>query len=405
MKLANTAIVSAAAGFLCFSSFSAAAQFSDDKVRIGVLSDHSGAYADLSGPGSVVAAKMAVERFGGSVHGKPVDVVFADHQNKADIGASIARKWFDVDGVDVVVDFSNTAVGLAVQALAKQKDKITLVTASSTAFTGAACTKTSAQWAFTSYSNGYSLARAVTELGSKSWYLITVDYTFGHSFANDIRKAVAAAGGKVVGEVRHPLNTSDMSSYLLQAQASGAETIAFNSAGKDLVTLVKQAAEFGISKDKKIVAPIVFITDVHSLGLDAAQGLQFVTGFYWDHDEASRKWSQEFFARHGSMPTMVQSAVYSSIRHYLRAIEAAKTDSAESVMKKMKELPVNDPVTLNGWLRDDGQLMHDMLLVSVKKPSESKGGWDYYKVVSVIPGGKAFHPLSDSECSFVKKPS
>lgn len=376
---------------------------SGDRVRIGVLNDQSGIYADLAGPGSVEAARMAIEDFGGSVLGKPVDVLAADHQNKADVGANIARAWFDTDGVDVAVDFSNSAVGLAVQSIAREKNRATLVMASSSAFTGKACSLLSAQWIYTSRTNGYGLAKALVERGLKSWFLVTVDYAFGHAFADDIRKAVRDGGGSVLGEVRHPLNTNDMSSYLLQAQASGAKVVAFASAGSDMTTAIKQAGEFGLTGSTAVVAPIVFITDIHAMGLPAAQGLQFFTAWYWDHDEKGRTWAKRFFERRRAMPTMTQAGVYSAVSHYLKAVAAAGTDEAGAVMAKMRELPVNDPFVTNGVVRADGQMIHDMYLVEVKKPSESKAPWDYYKVLATVPGDKVFQTLAESECPLVKR--
>jgi len=375
---------------------------SDGVVKIGVLNDQSGIYADLAGPGSVEAARMAIEDFGGSVLGKKIELLSGDHQNKADIGAAIARSWFDRDGVDVIVDFSNSSVGLAVQALAKQKNKITLIAAASSDFTGKACTATSAQWVYTSRTNGYGLAKTLTEKKLDTWFLVTVDYAFGHAFADDIRRAVRENGGTVVGEVRHPLGTSDLSSFLLQAQSSKAKVIAIVNAGGDMTTTIKQAAEFGISSQATMVAPIVFLTDVHAMGLQTAQGLQFFTAFYWDRDEASRNWSKRFFERRRAMPTMTQAGIYSATLHYLKAVAAANTDSAPEVMAKMRELPVNDIFTSNGTVREDGQMIHDMYLVEVKKPEESKGPWDYYKVLATIPGKQLFKPLSESDCPLVK---
>jgi branched-chain amino acid transport system substrate-binding protein len=388
---------------LALASFSAAAQYSGDVIRIGILNDQSGTYADLAGPGSVEAARMAVEEFGGKVNGVKVEIVSGDHQNKADVGATIARTWMDRDGVDAIADFSNSSVGLAVQALAAERKKITLVTAASTQFTGKACTPYSSQWVYNSYSNGHGLAKLLTERGANTWFLVTVDYAFGHAFADDIRKTVTAAGGKVLGEVRHPLNASDMSSFLLQAQASKAKVVAFASAGGDLTTAIKQAGEFGLTRNQLLAAPSVFINDVHSLGLKTAQGLQFLTAFYWDRDEASRAWSRKFFERRKAMPTMTQAGVYSSVRHFLKAVEAAGTDDGDRVAQKMKELPIRDAYTANGRVRQDGQVMHDMYLVEVKKPAESKGPWDYYKVLATVPADQVFQPLSTSECPLVRK--
>jgi branched-chain amino acid transport system substrate-binding protein len=388
---------------LALASWGASAQYSGDVIRIGILNDQSGTYADLAGPGSVEAARMAAEEFGNKVNGVKVEVVFADHQNKADVGASIARKWIDRDGVDVIADFSNSAVGLAVQTLAAERKTITLVTAASSSFTGKSCTPYSSQWVYNSHTNGYGLARLLTQRGADSWFLLTVDYAFGHAFAADIRKAVAEGGGKVVGEVRHPLNASDMSSFLLQAQSSKAKVVALASAGGDLTTAIKQAGEYGLTRNQSLAAPIVFLNDVHSLGLKTAQGLQFLTAFYWDRDEASRAWARKFFERRKVMPTMTHAGVYSAVRHYLKSVEAARTDDGTRVAQKMKELPVKDAYTANGRVREDGQVLHDMYLVEVKKPAESKGPWDYYKVLATIPAEQIFQPLSASECPLVRK--
>jgi branched-chain amino acid transport system substrate-binding protein len=322
----------------------AGAQVSDGIVRIGVLNDQSGLYADLGGPGSVIAAKMAVEDVGGSVLGKPVDVIFADHQNKADIGAAIARQWFDAEKVDLAIGFDNSAVALAVEQLAAEHNRIAIAGAvGSTAFTGKSCTPTEASWIYDSYALTTSLARSVVAEGRDSWFFLTVDYAFGHSLEADATSAVRAAGGKVLGSVRHPLNTSDFSSYLLQAQSSGAKVVALANGGGDMINATKQANEFGLTRGgQSIVSLLVFITDIHSIGLKNAQGLKFVTGFYWDRDAETRAWSKRFFSRHGAMPTQAQAAVYSAVRHYLRAVVAAGTDEAKAVMAKMRDMPVDD---------------------------------------------------------------
>ena len=321
----------------------AGAKVSDGIVRIGVLNDQSGLYADLGGPGSVIAAKMAVEDVGSSVLGKPVDVIFADHQNKADIGAAIARQWFDAEKVDLAIGFDNSAVALAVEQLAAEHNRIAIAGAvGSTAFTGKSCTPTEASWIYDSYALTTSLARSVVAEGRDSWFFLTVDYAFGHSLEADATSAVRAAGGKVLGSVRHPLNTSDFSSYLLQAQSSGAKVVALANGGGDMINATKQANEFGLTRGgQSIVSLLVFITDIHSIGLKNAQGLKFVTGFYWDRDAETRARSKRFFARHGAMPTQAQAAVYSAVRHYLRAVVAAGTDEAKAVMAKMRDMPVD----------------------------------------------------------------
>jgi len=362
------------------------AQISDDVVRIGVLNDQSGLYADLGGPGSVVAARMAVEDAGGTVLGKPVEIVFADHQNKSDIGAA----------------FDNSAVALAVEQLAAERNRIAIAGAvGSTAFTGKACTPTEASWIYDSYALTTSLAKSIVAEGRDTWFFITVDYAFGHSLEADATSAVLAAGGKVLGSVRHPLNTADFSSYLLQAQASGAKVVAFANGGGDMINATKQANEFGLTKNQTMVSLLVFISDVHSMELQAAQGLKFVTAFYWDRNEETRAWSKRFFERHGRMPTMAQASAYSAIRHYLGAIAAAGTDEAKAVMAKMRETPVDDFYVKNGRLRQDGRLVHDMYFAQVKKPSESTKPWDYYRILGAIPGDQAFRPLADGGCPLV----
>lgn len=389
-----------AIAFLCAGS--ARAQISDNVVKIGVLNDQSGLYADLGGPGSVTAARMAVEDAGGAVLGKPIEIVFADHQNKADVGAAVARRWFEDENVDMAIGFDNSAVALAVEQLAASHNRIAIAGAvGSTAFTGKNCTANEASWVYDSYALTTSLAKSIVAEGRDTWFFVTVDYAFGHSMEADATAAVQAAGGKVVGGVRHPLNTSDFSSYLLQAQASGAKVVAFANGGGDMVNAVKQANEFGLTKNQSIVTLLMFISDVHSMELQAAQGLKFVTAFYWDHDDESRAWSKRFFARQGRMPTMAQAGVYSAIRHYIAAIAATGTDEAKAVMAKMRELPVNDFYVRNGHLRRDGRLVHDMYFAQVKKPSESTRPWDYYRILGVIPGDQAFRPLAEGGCPLV----
>jgi branched-chain amino acid transport system substrate-binding protein len=389
-----------AAGF----TTSARAQISDDVVRIGVLNDQSGLYADLGGPGSVVAARMAVEDAGGTVLGKPVEIVFADHQNKADIGVAVARQWFDTGKVDMAIGFDNSAVALAVEQLAAEKNRIAIAGAvGSTAFTGKSCTPTEASWVYDSYALTTSLAKSIVAEGRDTWFFITVDYAFGHSLEADATSAVVAAGGKVLGSVRHPLNTSDFSSYLLQAQASGAKVVAFANGGGDMVNATKQANEFGLTKKQTMVSLLVFISDVHSMELQAAQGLKFVTAFYWDRNEETRAWSKRFFERQGRMPTMPQASVYSAIRHYIKAIAAAGTDEARAVMAKIREIPVNDFYASNGRVREDGRLVHDMYFAQVKTPAESTRPWDYYKILGTIPGDQAFRPLAEGGCPLVAR--
>jgi branched-chain amino acid transport system substrate-binding protein len=397
------ALTAAGAG-LILGAPNAYAQVSDDVVRIGVLNDQSGLYADLGGPGSVVAARMAVEDAGGHVLGKPVEIVFADHQNKADIGVAIARQWFETGKVDMAIGFDNSSVALAVEQLAAEHDRIAIAGAvGSAAFTGRSCTPTEASWIYDSYALTTSLARSIVAEGLDSWFFITVDYAFGQSLEADATAAVLAAGGKVVGSVRHPLNTADFGSYLLQAQASGAKVVALANSAGDMINAIKQANEFGLTRNQTVVSLLLFLTDVHSMELKTAQGLKLVTGFYWDRDEATRAWSKRFFERHGRMPTMVQASVYSAIRHYLGAIAAAGTDATKPVMAKMREMPVNDFYARNGRLREDGRLVHDMYFAKVKQPSESAYAWDYYDILATIPGDQAFRPLADGGCPLVAR--
>jgi len=383
----------------------ATAQISDDVVRIGVLNDQSNVYADLGGPGSVIAARMAIEDVGGKVLGKPIDILIADHQSKADVGASIARQWFDADKVDMAIGFDNSSVALAVEQVAFQTNRIAIAGAiGTTAFTGKACTPNEAAWVYDAYALTNTLARSVVRRGEDTWFFITVDYSLGYSLEADATSAVVASGGKVLGGVRHPLNTADFSSYLLQAQASRAKVVALANAGGDMTNAIKQANEFGLTRaGQTVVSLLTFITDVNSVGLKAAQGLTFVTAFYWDRDDESRAWSKRFFERHKRMPTMAQAAVYSAIRHYLRAIAAAGTDEAKAVMAKMREIPVNDFYAKNGKVREDGRMVHDMYFVQVKRPEESTGPWDYYKILSTIPGDQAFRPLDEGGCPLVKQ--
>lgn len=383
----------------------AGSQISDDVVRIGVLNDQSGAYADFGGPGSVVAARMAIEDAGGTVLGKPIELLFADHQSKADIGVAIARRWFDTEKVDMVVGFDNSSVALAVEQLAAEKNRIAIAGAvATTDFTGKACTPNEAAWLYDSYALTTSLAQSLVRDGRDTWFFVTVDYTFGRSVEADARNAVIANGGKVLGSVQHPLNNADFSSYLLQAQASGAKVIALANAGSDMINATKQANEFGVTRNgQSVVALVAFLTDIHSVGLAASQGLKFVTAFYWDRDDESRAWSKRFFDRFKRMPTMAQAGVYSAVRHYLRAVAAAGTDEAKAVMAKMRELPVNDFYARNGHVREDGRMVHDMYFVQVKTPAESTKPWDYYKVLATIPGDKVFRPQEEAGCPLVKR--
>ena len=381
------------------------AKISDGVVKLGVLTDMSGTYSDLSGPGAVEATKMAIEDF--IAKEKPdfkVEMVSADHQNKADISANKAREWFDTQKVDAIVDLVTTSTALAVMKVANEKNRISLITgAASTPITNEQCNDTTAHWAYDTYSLPVGTAKAVVKQGGKTWYFITADYAFGHSLEKNTADVVVKSGGKVLGSVRHPFPGSDFSSFLLSAQASGAQVIGLANAGADTINSIKQAKEFGITPKQSLAGLLMFISDVHSLGLDTTGGMYLTTGFYWDYNDETRAWSKRFFDKMKRMPTMVQAGDYSVVYHYLKAIKAAGTDEAKAVMAKMREMPVNDFFAKNGKLRADGRMVHDMYLVQDKKPSESKYPWDYYHIRQVIPGDEAFMPVSESSCPLLKK--
>ena len=396
--------ISLAAALMVAAIGSASAQVSDDVVKIGVITDLSGLYSDLSGEGSIIAARMAIDDFGKTVLGKPIEMLTADSQNKADVASAKAREWIDQQKVDTLMDLVPTNVALAVMDIAKQKNKLAIVVGSaSSSITNEKCTATSAHWMYDTYSSSVGTGKALVKRGADSWYFLTADYAFGKSLEKDVSDVVTAAGGKVIGSVKHPLNSSDFSSFLLQAQSSKAKVIGLANAGGDTVNAVKQAGEFGIAGKGTLVAPLLmFISDVHAIGLKHAQDMYLTEGFYWDYNEATRAWSRRFFALHKKMPTMAQAGTYSAVTHYLKAVKAAGTDETGAVMKKMRELPISDVVIPKGTLRADGRVVHDMLLLQVKKPAESKVPWDYYKVAGVIPGTEAFRPLAQSACPLLK---
>jgi len=373
-------------------------------VKIGVLDDMSGLYSDIGGQGEVVAAQMAVAEFGGKVLGAPIQVVSADHQNKADVGANKAREWFDGD-VDVIVGTVNSSVAIATSKVANEKHRVFIVSgAGSSRLTNEDCNPYTIHYEYDTYATGTATGRAVVAHGGKTWFFLTADYAFGKSLQQDTTNAVVAAGGKVLGSVLHPLSASDFSSYLLQAQASGAQVIGLANAGGDTINSVKAASEFGITKKQTLAGLLVFISDIHAMGLQVTQGLYVAEGFYWDQNDDTRKWSKAFAAKNvGKMPTMVQAGVYSSTLQYLKAIQAAGTDDADAVMKKLKEMTLNDATVKNGHIRQDGRMVHDFYLYQVKSPSESKYPWDYYKLTATIPGDQAFQPLSASRCPLIKK--
>lgn len=375
---------------------------SDGVIKIGVINDQSGSLADLSGVGSVIAAQLAIDEFGGAVNGVKVELVSADHQNKADVGSAIVRRWFTAEQVDAVADISNSSVGLATVGLAVESDKVVLNTSGSSDFTGKACSAVSFQWAYSTYTNAVALTKAVLSRGHKDWYLVTVDYAFGHQLSADVRRVVEEGGGKIIGETRFPINTPDFASVLIAAQRSKAEVVVAASSGADTTNLVKQAAEFGLSRSQTLATPTVWITEVDAMGLDVAQGLTFATPFYWDANDDTREWSQRFYERAGKMPTMQQAGTYSAVLHYLKAIEAANTDETKTVVAKMRELPVEDKAFGNGWLRADGAMIHDFYLVRVKTPQESSQRWDYYEVLENIKAEDVYPKLEEQGCSLIK---
>jgi branched-chain amino acid transport system substrate-binding protein len=393
------AVIAGFAATALWLSVGAEAQITKD-IKIGVLADMSSLYADLAGPGSVLAAKMAVADFGGTLEGKKIEVIGADHHNKPDLGAAIARKWFDQDGVDMITDLTTSSVALAVQEIGRQKNKVIMVTTSASSdLDGKACAPTAVHWTYNTVALANGTGSAVVKAGGDTWFFITVDYAFGHALRDDTAAVVKASGGKVLGSVNVPLNTADFSSYLLQAQASKAKIIGLANAGSDTINAIKQAAEFGIVKGgQKLAALLIFVTDVHSLGLQTAQGLELTESFYWDQDEASRGFAKRFFAETQKEPTMVQAGTYSAVTHYLEAVKEAGTLDGPTVVKELKAKPINDFVIHNGQIRGDGMLVHDMYLYEVKKPSESKGPWDLYKLISTIPGAAAFKRPHGNEC-------
>ena len=401
----KTAFATAVVAFLAL-TVPASAEISGDVVKIGVLNDMSSLYADISGPGSVEAARMAIADFGGAVNGKKIELISADHQNKPDIGSAIATQWFDNDGVDVVVDVPTSSVALAVQEVARNKGKVFLISgAAASDLTGKACSPTSVHWTYDTVALANGTGGAVVKAGGDTWFFITADYAFGHALERDVEAVVIKNGGKVLGKVRHPLNTSDFSSFLLQAQASKAKIVGLANAGGDTTNSIKQAAEFGIVKGGQSLAGLlVFITDVHALGLPTAQGLIFTETFYWDLNDKTRAFAKRFVERDkGIHPTMVHAGVYSAVLHYLKAVEALKSDDGTKVIAKMKEMPTDDPLFGKGTIRVDGRKIHPAYLVEVKKPAESKAPWDYYKIRATIPADQAFRPLDQGECPLVKK--
>src|SRR3989475_1810675 len=395
-----------AAAALAFAAGAAHAQVSDGVIRIGVLNDQSSLYADLAGQGSVIAARMAVEDFGAAKKGLKVEIVSADHQNKPDVGSTVARQWYDVDKVDAIFDVPPSPVRLAVNTITKEKNKVFLVSGAATSdLTGKACSPNTIHWTYDTWALANGTGNAIVKTGGDTWFFLTADYAFGHALERDTEAVVLKTGGKVVGKVRHPLNTQDFSSFLLQAQSSKAKIIGLANAGGDTTNAIKQGAEFGVVKGgQNFAGLLVFITDVHGLGLQTAQGLIFTETFYWDMNDKTRAFAKRFAERNrGIHPTMIHAGVYSAVTHYLKAVEALKSDDGTRVIAKMKEMPTDDPLFGKGTIRADGRKMHPAYLFEVKKPSESKAPWDYYKLVGTTPADQAFRPLSESACPLVKK--
>ena len=376
-----------------------------EPLRIGILTDMSGVFSDISGPGAVLAIKMAVEDFGGSVLGRKIQVLSADHQNKADIAVDLARQWIDTQHVAMLGDLMNSSAAIAIVALAKDKKRIAIVNgASSSSITDQHCTPYSIHYTWDTYALAHGTAGQIVRQGGDSWFFITVDYAFGQQLEHDAEEVVTSMGAKVLGNVRHPLNSPDLSSFLLQGQNSGAKVIALANAGSDLVNAIKAASEFGIatSGKQKLVSLGIGLNETRAIGLEAAQGLYLTEAWYWAYNEETRAFAKRFFDRFGKMPTSTQAGDYSSTMHYLKAVAAAGTDDADTVMRKMREIPVNDFFAKNGHIREDGLMVHDLYLAQVKQPSESKDSWDVYEILSVIPGDEAFLPLAKSACPMLK---
>jgi branched-chain amino acid transport system substrate-binding protein len=389
---------------LAASGGTAVAQISDDVVKIGVLTDMASLYADATGKGSLVAVQMAVADYGSKAKGKPVEVISADHQNKPDIAMSIARNWYDNEKVDAIFDVPTSSVALPISALTREKNKININSGGGTSdLTGVACSPNTVHWTYDTYSLSNVAGKAMVKRGEDTWFFITADYAFGMALERDAANVVRENGGKVLGDVRHPLNSSDFSSFLLQAQASKAKVIGLANAGGDTQNALKQAAEFGITQaGQKMIALLTQITDVHSLGIKATQGLIVTDAFYWDTNDETRAFSKRFNDKVGHMPTMIQAGLYSATMHYLKAIDATGTDDSQKVMAQMRATPINDFFAKNGKIRVDGRMVHDMYLFEVKKPEESKGEWDLYKLLATVPGDEAFRPLDKGNCPLVK---
>ena len=407
MTLRNLGFATSAAAALLLLVPCAHAQISGDTVKLGVLADMSGLYSDLSGIGSVVATQMAAEDFGGMVLGKKIEVVSADHQNKPDIGSNIAREWIDQQGVDAIVDVPVSSIAFAVQQIAKEKNRVLLISSSgSSDLTGKSCSPTSVHWTYDTYALAETAGKAMIQQGGDSWFFITADYAFGHALERDTAAIVKANGGTVVGAVRHPQDTADLSSFLFQAQTSKAKVIGLANAGGDTINSIKQANEFGIIRGgQKMIGLLTYISDVHGMGLQYAKGLILASAFYWDLTDETRAWTRRFMERSKKIPTMANAGAYGATLHYLKAIKEAGTDEAQAVVRKMKEIPVNDFFTKGGSVREDGRVIRSMYLFQVKSPEESKYPYDYYKLLNTVPGEQAFRPLAEGGCPMVAKKS
>ncbi|HWL27617.1 MAG TPA: ABC transporter substrate-binding protein [Burkholderiaceae bacterium] len=382
---------------------SASAQYSDDALRIGLVTDMSGLYSDLDGAGGVEALKMAIEDQGGQINGKKIELFFFDHQNRADLAANKTREWFDNDGLDLVINGVNSATGLSMAQVAAEKKKVYISTGSGTPkLTNEACNPYTMNYVHDTISLARVTGNAVVDEGGKNWFFLTADYAFGHSLEKDNGEVVKARGGKVMGSVKHPLGTSDFSSFLLQAQSSGAEILGLANAGGDLNSAIRAANEFGVTQTMKLAALMMFISDVHALGLQATKGMYLASAWYWDMNDKSRAWSKRYYGRTNRMPTVLQAGDYSAATHYLNAVKAVGTDDPEKVIAKMKATKINDMFATNGVIRPDGRMVHDMYLAQVKAPSESKYPWDYYKILQTIPGEKAYNTREESQCPLWK---
>ncbi|NDY84352.1 ABC transporter substrate-binding protein [Orrella sp. NBD-18] len=401
LKKLTLAVALSLTGFAATTSH---AQSSGGAVKIGVLADMSSIYSSIGGKGLVDAAKMAVEDFGGSVLGKPIELLSVDTQNKVDVASSRARQWFDVDGVDMVTDMPTSAIALAVSKLGEEKKKIVMVTSAATSdLTGKACSPYTAHWTYDTYAMSVGTAAAVVKSGGDTWYFLSADYAFGQALERDATQVIEANGGKVLGSAKHPLSAPDFSSFILQAQSSKAKVIGLANGGQDTSNAIKQAAEFGVGKSgQKVAALLAFLSDIKSIGLPLAQGLYLTEAFYWDLNDKTREWSQRFYKRNGVMPTMTQAGTYGAVTHYLQAVKAVGSKDSDKVMAQMRETPINDFMTTNGTLRKDGRVVRDMYLFQVKTPAESKGEWDLYKTIATTPGNIAFRPMDKGGCPFIK---